>query len=310
MNELHVRLEGTPMTLAQLQALAAVVELGSLTAAADRLNRSQSAISHALTELEEITEVKLLARDRQPVVLTAAGERLWPYVRNVVREAQTLRQQFSLSRGRLEGRLVVASLPSVSLAFVVPALEALKAMHPEVTAVLLEGTDSEVEGWIEDGTADLGVVAGDKTFPHNLPLLDEDFVAVAAPGAFPGRRSISPRQLSAQPFIYSKAGCGPLIADYFARHDAALQAAFNVVEMRTILSMAEAGMGVSIVPRITLSYTPFSGQVLELSPKLQRSVRLSWHAGGNAVGDEFLRLVGELGDKAAKAIRARAKKTR
>ena len=117
------------MTLAQLQALAAVVELGSLTAAAERLSRSQSAISHALTELEDLTEVKLLWRDRQPVVLTAAGERLWPYVQNVVREAQLLRQQFSLSRGKLEGKLVVASLPSVSLAFVVPALEALKEMH-------------------------------------------------------------------------------------------------------------------------------------------------------------------------------------
>ncbi|ONZ90799.1 helix-turn-helix domain-containing protein, partial [Burkholderia cenocepacia] len=55
------------MTLAQLQALAAVVELGSLTAAADRLSRSQSAISHALTELEDLTQVKLLWRDRQPV---------------------------------------------------------------------------------------------------------------------------------------------------------------------------------------------------------------------------------------------------
>lgn len=248
------------MTLAQLQALAAVVELGSLTAAADRLSRSQSAISHALTELEDITQVKLLVRDRQPVVLTAAGERLWPYIRNVVREAQTLRQQFSLSRGKLEGRLVVASLPSVSLAFVVPALEALKAMHPGVSAVLLEGTDMEVEGWIEDGTADVGVVAGAKTFANNLPLLDEDFVAVAAAGTFNGRKSVSAKQLSALPFIFSKAGCGPVIADYFARGGAQLRTAFNVVEMRTILSMAEAGMGVSIVPRVTLTYTPFGAR--------------------------------------------------
>lgn len=205
------------MTLAQLQALAAVVELGSLTAAADRLSRSQSAISHALTELEDLTEVKLLWRDRQPVVLTAAGERLWPYVQNVVREVQLLRQQFSLSRGKLEGKLVVASLPSVSLAFVVPALEALKDMHQGVSAVLLEGTDSEVEGWIDDGTADIGVVAGTKTFAHNLPLLDEDFVAVAADGMFAGRKRVSAKQLSTAPFIFSKAGCGPVIADYFAR---------------------------------------------------------------------------------------------
>ena len=226
------------MTLAQLQALAAVVELGSLTAAADRLSRSQSAISHALTELEDITEVKLLWRDRQPVVLTAAGERLWPYIQNVVREAQLLRQQFSVSRGKLEGKLVVASLPSVSLAFVVPAIEALKEMHPGVSAVLLEGTDSEVEGWLDDGTADVGVVAGAKTFAHHLPLLDEDFVAVAADDMFAGRKSVSARQLAAAPFIFSKAGCGPVIADYFARGGAPLRPAFNVVEMRTILSMA------------------------------------------------------------------------
>ncbi|KVL09617.1 LysR family transcriptional regulator [Burkholderia ubonensis] len=296
------------MTLAQLQALAAVVELGSLTAAADRLSRSQSAISHALTELEDITQVKLLVRDRQPVVLTAAGERLWPYIRNVVREAQTLRQQFSLSRGKLEGRLVVASLPSVSLAFVVPALEALKAMHPGVSAVLLEGTDMEVEGWIEDGTADVGVVAGAKTFANNLPLLDEDFVAVAAAGTFDGRKSVSAKQLSALPFIFSKAGCGPVIADYFARGGAQLRAAFNVVEMRTILSMAEAGMGVSIVPRVTLTYTPFGGKVLELSPRLHRSVRLSWNTTRNAVTDEFVRLAAAQRARAAQATKTRAKK--
>ncbi|WP_175716522.1 LysR family transcriptional regulator [Burkholderia anthina] len=293
------------MTLAQLQALAAVVELGSLTAAAERLSRSQSAISHALTELEALTEVKLLLRDRQPVVLTAAGERLWPYVQNVVHEAQTLRQQFGLSRGKLEGRLVVASLPSVSLAFVVPALETLKEQHPGVTAVLLEGTDAEVEGWIDDGTADIGVVAGTKTFANNLPLLDEDFVAVAAHDMFDGRKSVSAKALSAAPFIFSKAGCGPVIADYFARNGAALRAAFNVVEMRTILSMAEAGMGVSIVPRITLTYTRFGGRVLELSPRLRRSVRLAWHATGNAVVDEFVKRVDAQRAKAGKAIRAR-----
>ncbi|WP_175815624.1 LysR family transcriptional regulator [Burkholderia diffusa] len=296
------------MTLAQLQALAAVVELGSLTAAAERLSRSQSAISHALTELEDITEVKLLLRDRQPVVLTAAGERLWPYVQNVVREAQTLRQQFSLSRGKLEGRLVVASLPSVSLAFVVPALEALKAAHKGVTAVLLEGTDAEVEGWLDDGTADVGVVAGTKTFANNLPLLDEDFVAVAADGMFDGRKSVSAKLLSAMPFVFSKAGCGPVIADYFARNGASLRAAFNVVEMRTILSMAEAGMGVSIVPRITLTYTRFGGRVLELSPRLRRSVRLSWNATGNAVADAFVKLVDAQRAKAGKVIQVRARK--
>ncbi|WP_175654707.1 LysR family transcriptional regulator [Burkholderia ambifaria] len=298
------------MTLAQLQALAAVVELGSLTAAADRLSRSQSAISHALTELEDLTEVKLLLRDRQPVVLTAAGERLWPYVQNVVREAQTLRQQFGLARGKLEGRLVVASLPSVSLAFVVPALEALKAAHEGVTAVLLEGTDAEVEGWLEDGTADIGVVAGTKTFAHNLPLLDEDFVAVAADGMFDGRKRVSAKLLSTMPFIFSKAGCGPVIADYFARNGASLRAAFNVVEMRTILSMAEAGMGVSIVPSITLTYTRFGGRVLELSPRLHRSVRLSWNATGNAVADAFVKLVDAQRAKAGKAIQARTKKGR
>lgn len=296
------------MTLAQLQALAAVVELGSLTAAADRLSRSQSAISHALTELEDITQVKLLVRDRQPVTLTNAGERLWPYVRNVLREAQTLRHQFNLSRGKLEGRLVVASLPSVSLAFVVPALEELKAMHPGVSAVLLEGTDTEVEGWIEEGTADVGVVAGTKVFTNNLVLLEENFVAVAAASTFGDRKSVSAKQLSALPFIYSKAGCGPVIADYFARGGAQLRAAFNVVEMRTILSMAEAGMGVSIIPRVTLTYTQFEGQVLALSPRLHRSVRLSWNTTGNAVTEEFVRLVTAMRTRAGNATKTPTKK--
>ncbi|MGS0897155.1 LysR family transcriptional regulator [Burkholderia stagnalis] len=296
------------MTLAQLQTLVAVIELGSLTAAADRLNRSQSAVSHALTELENITQVKLLMRDRQPVALTTAGERLWPHIRSVVREAQTLHQQFSLSRGKLEGRLVIGSLPSVSLAFVAPALEELKRMHPGVSAVLLEGTDQEVEEWIDGGAVDVGVVAGAKVFANTLPLFDDDFVAVVAHDAFDGRKSVSAKQLSALPFIFSKAGCGPAIADYFARNGARLRPEFNVVEMRTILSMAEAGMGVSIVPRITLSYTPFGGRVLKLSPRLHRSVRLSWNKTGNAVADEFIRLVGMQRPKGEKSRKPRAQR--
>ena len=87
-----------------------------------------------------------------------------------------------------------------------------------------------------------------------------------------------------------------------------LRAAFNVVEMRTILSMAEAGMGVSIVPRITLTYTPLGGRVLELSPRLHRSVRLSWNTAGNAVADEFVRLVDA--QRAKAAVNTRARKAR
>ncbi|MBA4710588.1 LysR family transcriptional regulator [Aquitalea aquatica] len=295
------------MTLVQLQMLVTVVELGSLTAAAERLSRSQSTISHALTELEDITQVKLLMRDRQPIVLTAAGERLWPYIQNVVRDAQALRQQFSLSRGKLEGRLVVGSLPSVSLAFVAPALEALKKIHPGVSAVLIEGTDLEVEGWIEDGTVDVGVVAGARRFINNLPLLEDDFVAVVANGTFDAHKSVSAKQLATLPFIFSKAGCGPVISDYFARNGGQLKPAFHVLEMRSILSMAEAGMGVSIVPRITLSYTPFAGRVLELSPKLHRSVRLSWNTMATAVTDEFIRLVSARCGKGGKASKTQAK---
>jgi DNA-binding transcriptional LysR family regulator len=297
------------MTLAQLQALAAVVELGSLTAAAERLSRSQSAISHALTELEDLTGVKLLLRDRQPVVLTASGERLWPYVQNVVRDAHTLRQQFALSRGKLEGRLVVASLPSVSLAFVVPALEALKAAHAGVTAVLLEGTDAEVEGWIDDGTADIGVVAGAKTFPNTLPLLDEEFVAVTAPDLFEGRHSVSPKRLAALPFIFSKAGCGPVIA---ITSRATARAARGVQRGRDAHDPVDGGSrdGRLDRPRITLTYSRFGGRVLELSPRLHRSVRLAWKAAGNAVVDEFVGLVDAQRARTGKTVRTRAKKAK
>lgn len=202
---------------------------------------------------------------------------------------------------------MVASLPSVSLSFVVPALEELKAMHPGVSAVLLEGTDAEVEAWIDDGTADVGVAAGTKAFENNLLLLNDDFVAVAATSMFEGCKSVSAKQLSALPFIFSKAGCGPVIADYFVRGGAQLRPAFNVVEMRTILSMAEAGMGVSIVPRITLTYTPFGGRVLELSPRLHRCVWLSWQRNGNPMTDEFIRLAAAHRIKGRNATKTQAR---
>lgn len=73
-----------PFDLEQLRSLVAVVEEGSLSGAAPRLNRSQSALSEQMQKLESFVGMALLQRSKKGVSLTPAGERLLTHARNML----------------------------------------------------------------------------------------------------------------------------------------------------------------------------------------------------------------------------------
>ena len=87
------------MDTVKLAALLAAAELGSISKAAEALGYTQSGVTHIINSLEEEAGFPLLVRGNRGVRFTAEGERLAPFIREVVQAAATLAQEAALTRG-------------------------------------------------------------------------------------------------------------------------------------------------------------------------------------------------------------------
>lgn len=97
------------MSLLKYKTLAAVVETGSLTRAADELGCTQSAVSHSIDSIEKELGFTLLLRKRSGIKLTNEGERLMPAVRNLLSSAEQLNQTASAIRGLDSGTVRIGT---------------------------------------------------------------------------------------------------------------------------------------------------------------------------------------------------------
>ena len=91
-----------------------VCETGNFTKAAEALNYTQSGISQMMAGLEEELGVQLFARAKKGVVLTDNGQRLIPYIREMVNQKEKLRQAAFNINNKVEGRLRIGSFSSVT----------------------------------------------------------------------------------------------------------------------------------------------------------------------------------------------------
>jgi DNA-binding transcriptional LysR family regulator len=287
------------VTDAQLQALVAVADSGSFTAAARRLGMSQSAVSHALAGLEEALGVTLVHRSARRVRLTDVGERTAAHAREVLRLKGVIKQEADAARRLRGGTVRVGSFGvSASRRLLPPIIEAFARRHPSIDVLVQEGSDPEVERWIADGTVDVGFVTLPNDGFDTLPIA-EDEMRVVVPARHPlaesRARGVSPADVGRYPFIMPTAGCERLICDIMG--DVRLDVRHRMREVDTIVAMVARGMGISIKPRLALpDVLPADVVALPLAPARTRRVALAVRRSADAspTARAFLRVAAQV----------------
>ena len=140
-------------TLDELQAFAAVVDTGSITAASELLGLTISATSRTLGRLEEKLQTTLLRRTTRRLELTQAGDTLYAYGRNILdleREARA-----KLRGTPLRGRLRIGALEDFAGAWLPQVLQRFAQWHPEATVELKVGITADLLRQQERGRLDL-----------------------------------------------------------------------------------------------------------------------------------------------------------
>ncbi|WPB57553.1 LysR family transcriptional regulator [Xylophilus sp. GOD-11R] len=119
-------------TLEELQAFAAVVDAGSITAAADQLGQTVSGISRALTRLERKLDTTLLSRTTRRLQLTEEGEVFLGRTRAILASLDDAEEQMAARRARPAGRLRVNAASPFMLHAVVPLVGDFLAAYPQI----------------------------------------------------------------------------------------------------------------------------------------------------------------------------------
>ena len=148
----------TPFDLASLRLFIAVADERSITRAASREHASLSAVSKRVSELEAVAGCALLSRHARGVTLTAAGETLANYARQVMQTLQSLKNELDQHASGGRGRVKVQANTWAITEFLADELHAFAALHPEVEVDLEEHPAASIVRAVADGSADLGII--------------------------------------------------------------------------------------------------------------------------------------------------------
>ncbi|PMS15026.1 LysR family transcriptional regulator [Trinickia dabaoshanensis] len=189
------------VNLNRLVVFAAVVEAGSLSAAAERLGLAKTMVSAHIQRLEAEVGVTLIVRTTRRSSLTEAGRTLYEASRECVRTATDALESISASSGRLRGVVRVASPVDYGELVVAPALAALRRAHPELGVELICG-----EGYVDlvAERIDVAVRLGNlKDSSYRSARLGQYMRwLVASPAFLDGRQAPrSPSELGEWPFV-------------------------------------------------------------------------------------------------------------
>jgi len=273
----------------EMQALKlalAIQETGSISAAARRLGYSQPAVSQQLRRVEAGLDVAIVTRVGRGVRLTEAGTLLAARARVVHSElADAFASVADLASG-ITGHVRVAAFPSASSALVPPILAQMRERHPRIEVTFIEEEPPEASRMLADGTVDLAITfgyEGDSNDPHRAsvrglnvrPLFTEPIFAVL-PAAHPAAAGevAAMQDLADEDWIAGCPRCRGHLLEVCRTAGFVPRIRRETDNVIAVLSMVRAGLGVGLLPSISVAGigVPDGVRLLATAPASPRTV--------------------------------------
>lgn len=194
------------LEIRHLRTLVALAEAGGVARAAERLNLTQSALSHQLKVLEDHFELSLFERKSQPLKLTLAGKRLVALANQVLPlVAEAERDVKKLAQGAA-GSLRIALECHTCFDWLMPAMDELRANWPEVELDIVSGFHVDPVGLMLQDDADLAIVSerAEAEAVQYFPLFRYEILGLLARG----------HPLASQPFLQAQDFAGETLISY------------------------------------------------------------------------------------------------
>jgi DNA-binding transcriptional LysR family regulator len=271
--------------LRHLAALEAIAEHGSFGRAAAALGYTQSAVSQQLATLERLVGERLVERPGgpRPVELTEAGRLLLHHAEAIVARLQAARADMDALRAGEAGTLRVGAFQSAGARILPELLRRYTAAWPRVEVRLEEAEDDSLVSQIEHGDLDLAFVMlpVEDTALETVELVRDPYVLVTQADSPLARAATPPtfREIGAMPLIgYRTCLGGQQVEERLRAAGVAPRMAFRSDDNLTLQAMVATGIGIALVPRLTVNEADDRIAVIELGDRVPpRLIGLAWH---------------------------------
>jgi DNA-binding transcriptional LysR family regulator len=274
------------LELRHLIALQAVSEEGSFGRAARRLGYTQSAISQQIAGLERIVGHVLVDRPGgpRPVSLTEAGQLLLSHADGITARLRAAQADLAALGAGDAGPLRIGTYQSIGARILPTLLRSLRSDWPQVDVSLVESSDDrELLGLVESGDVDVSFVV----FPlvpgpyEGVELMRDPYVLLT-PGNSPlARKDRRPtlREIVELPLIsYRSCRTTQQVEERLRATGRDPNVVFRSNDNGTVQGLVAAGVGVALVPRLTVDQSDHRISIVDLGDRLPaRQIGIAWH---------------------------------
>ena len=264
------------MNVSKYKALLTAVDLGSFSAAAQKLGYTQSGLTHMMNALEDELGFSILTRGYFGVKLTPGGERIIPKIRELVAAEDALYNEIELVKFYGDNIIRVGAFSSMAQTILPAIIEKFSAEYPDVVVNVQTGTVAELYGGLSDGKFD--ICFGSKNAKYDFkwtPLFRDRFYAIL-PKAYPVRDGAFPiSSFNGTKFLMPGLGFDDDISAVFTEHGVHPFVTPTYVDDPAIISMVEHNLGVSMLSELILLGLRGDVQRVPIEPMVARELSLS-----------------------------------
>jgi DNA-binding transcriptional LysR family regulator len=269
------------MELYALQVFATVVGEKSFSRAAEKLLRTQPAVSLALQRLENELGEKLIDRSAKGLVMTEAGRTVLDFARRFENLRQEMGGALDELRDKGAGRLIIGANESSTL-YLLPHIERYRRLYPKVKVQVRRSQSSKIPSELLDGNLELGVVSydpSDERIVSKVIYTDALAFVVSPKHRFARRKTVSISELGMETFIAHNvvSPYREVVVREFRRHKVPLNMDVEMPTLETIRKLVQSNEGVAFLPKMCVRQEVERHAVCEVKVKelhVERMVRL------------------------------------
>lgn len=271
------------MELWQLRTFCEIAETLNFTKASEKLHLTQSAVSHQIKALEEELGAQLFIRAKRGVILTDAGKVALKYAKQIIGEAEQMREHISGREKAVAGTVRVAAATQALVHLFAPLFEDFMDAHENVELVFRTTPSTErtvddiLEGIADVGFASLAVYSPVLQVTH---LFDDELsLVVGKKHRLAGKKEVSVKELEKERWILFERGASIRRATdaFFKKVQVEPEKALESNDTYFVKLMIEHGLGVSLMPSWTIREETKNGKLARIGiagNELKRSVSM------------------------------------
>lgn len=257
------------MDLLQLEHFLAVAEELSFTRAAERVHRTQPAVSQSVKKLEEAVGVTLFARDMPDLTLTEAGNALVDYARQMLK----LRDDAVRQVGRLHhlntGRVTIAAYESAAVYLLPGPLRHYFRQFPQIRVGIYHGQLEEIPRQVMDREIDVGFVKDEQVFRglKTVMVHSDELILIGSPRHPLARRArVEVKDLGSEPFVvhHQCSSTELKILRLFEAHGTRCNISAELWSFENVKHFIQQDIGLAIVPRVTVLQELAAGTLVNI----------------------------------------------